>query len=151
MARGATDYAADAERRVPGCGYGLRSFRCVLDERHQDGARAEVEDPLDQHHVVPRHANDRLGRAGGHRLQLRQHARHFVRAMFRVDEDPVEARAGDDLRDDVAAERAPQPDLRPLLPECGFEPVGRQVQMTVTVHRILRACDARAAPVRRAR
>ena len=113
-------HAADAMRRI--AGRGNRGARLIgrLHERHQQAARADIQQPLHQHRVVPGHPHHRLGGAGGQRLQLGQHLQRFARRMFSIDDDPVVAGIGQHLGDDIAAQAAPQADLAALLAQRGF-------------------------------
>ena len=104
----AANAAGRIARRLDGAA-GL--IRC-LNERDEQGLRADVEKALDQHDVVPRRAHDRRRGAGLRGLQLRQHVRHLVGRMLGVEKEPVEARMGDDLGRDRAAQAAPQADLQ---------------------------------------
>ena len=103
--------AANAQRRIARGGDGLARLFGILHEGNEQGARAHVERALDDDHVVPRHAEDRLGRAAAHGLQLRQQRGDVVRRVLAVDDDPVESCAGKNLGRDGAGQAAPEPDL----------------------------------------
>ena len=115
------------ERRIARGGDGLARFLGVLHKGNKERTRAHVERALDDDHVIPRHAEDRLGSAAAHGLQLRQQRGDVVRCVFAVDDNPIEARAGDDLCRDRIDEPAPEADLPLLFCECLLECVARQV------------------------
>ena len=64
--------SANAERRIARGSNGAQCLFNVLHKRNEQRARAHVHGTLDDHHVVPRHAKNRLGSAAAHGLQLRQ-------------------------------------------------------------------------------
>ena len=78
----------------------------------QQRLHADVEKAFDQHHVVPRRAHDGRGRVGRSRLQLGDHVLQIIGRVLGVEQQPVEAGAGDDLDAVVGRQAGPQPDLR---------------------------------------
>ncbi len=64
--------SANAQRRITRGSHGAQRLFNVLHKRNQQRARAHVHGTFDDDHVVPRHAEYRLGGAAAHGLQLRQ-------------------------------------------------------------------------------
>jgi len=58
-------------------------------------------------------------------LQLAENHRQFVRRMFGVDQNPIEAGARDNFRGDVAAQTAPEAELGSTFGDGALESVGR--------------------------
>ena len=125
-ARAARDPAV-AARRIARRPHGALGLLGVVDERNQQGLRADIERALDHHQIVPRHAHHRRGRAVRDRLQLRQQSRNLVRRVLAVEQQPVEAAVGDDLGRDVAGQAAPESDLQPAFREGLLEGVALEL------------------------
>src|SRR5262245_41337191 len=93
-----------------------------LHVRHEKILSAGIEDAFDENEIVPRwthHGCSRAARGGA--LQLRDDAGQFIWRVLHVNEDPVKARTSDDFRAEVAAQAAPQADLRPSFAHCLLE------------------------------
>ena len=73
---------------------------------------ADIEQPFDDHGVVPGGSDDGVRRSPAHRLKLGEHHRQFVRRMLGVEQNPVESGVGEDFGDDGAREAVPQPELQ---------------------------------------
>src|SRR5262245_2385029 len=125
-------HSAHACRRVARIGDGLARLVDRLDERDQQGLRADVEHALDRDHVVPGHAHDRMHGVRRDRLQLAEHHVELVRRVLGVDEEPVEARAGARFGAVVVREREPETDLQLTNNDGAFKQVGWQI------HKLLR-------------
>ena len=127
--------ATIAERRISRGGDGRLCFLGILHEGNENGAGPDIENPLHHHGIVPGTAHDRFCRTRGHSLQLRKHPRDFVGCVFGIDQNPIETGAGQDLRNDVAAERTPDSDLWQTICESSFESVRRQ-ERRIAEHRL---------------
>ena len=103
--------SAHALRRIA-CGRDrLLRFLLGLHVGNEQRLRADVEEALDHHRVVPRRPHDRVRGAAGRGLQLAVDHRHLVRRVLGVEQQPVVARAGEDLDRQVARQARPQADL----------------------------------------
>src|SRR5512146_1268103 len=60
--------SANTKRRITCGGDCMKSFIDTLHERNEQRARANIHCALDDHHVIPRHAEDRRGSAATHGL-----------------------------------------------------------------------------------
>jgi hypothetical protein len=98
-----------------------------LHKRKEQAARAGIEQALDQHRLVPRHANHRLGAAADRGAQMRHHVDEVIGRMLHVDEHPVEAGTGDHLGGDRAGHTEPQSDLRLAGRQRPLETIRRQI------------------------
>src|SRR5687768_1084484 len=126
-ARGAR-HAARPAGGITGVGDGAFGFGPGGDVRYQDGLCTDVEHPLDGHHVVPRHAHHAMRRIRRRRLQLGQQVFEVVGGMLAVEQQPVEAGAGDHLDGVVRRQARPQPDLRLARAERALEEVRLQLR-----------------------
>ena len=135
-------HAANAERRIARSGDGLARLIGILHEGNEQGARAHVERPLDDDRLVPGHAEDRLGRAAAHGLQLRQQRVDVVGRVLAVDHDPIKARAGQNLSSNGAGQSGPAPDWRsPFASACLNALRGKSLATRALVSI---SCDGRA-------
>ncbi len=107
----ATD-AADAGWRIAGGSDRQPRLFGILHHRHQQGLRADIQQLFDLHRIVPRRTHHRLAGVGRNGLQLGQHRWYIVGRVFAVDQQPVEARAGQQFGAVAAAQPKPQADLR---------------------------------------
>ncbi len=122
-----TGRGAVALRRVAHGRDGGARFVGRLDVRDEQVLRANVEEPFDQNHVVPRRPYYRCRRTSHQRLQLAQDHRQFVGRVLGVDQDPVEPRAGNHLGRQIVARAAPKTDLRSPFANGLFEGVRGQL------------------------
>src|SRR5712692_10866905 len=104
--------AADALRRIARRRDGAPRFFGRLHEGKEQRARADVEQALDDHRLVPGHAHHRLGGAALGGAQMMRDVRQLVGRMLHVEEQPVEAGACRDFGRRRAGEAHPQADLR---------------------------------------
>jgi hypothetical protein len=123
VARGAAhaDDAANALRSVARRRHRVPRRVGTLDEGTEQRRRADVEHPLDDHRVVPRHAHHRHHLRCRERLQKLQHAHRIERRVLHVDHAPVEAGVADGLGDDRA--RRQDPGAERLMAAGGLEQV----------------------------
>src|SRR6185312_13893194 len=103
--------AANALRRIARRRHGAPRLFGRLHERKEQRTRANVEQPLDDHRLVPWHAHDWLGGAALRGAQMMRDVRQLVGRMLHVEQEPVEAGAGRHLRRARAGEAHPQADL----------------------------------------
>ena len=90
-------HAAHALGRIAGVGHRFACLLGCVDHRNQHGLGADVEHPLEHHHVVPGHPHHCLSRIGRHRLQLGMDRLEVVGRVLHVEQDPVEAGTCDQL------------------------------------------------------
>ena len=142
--------AANAGRRIADRRDRAARLVGVLHIGHEDRLRADVEHALDQHGVVPGRPHDRRRGAARRCLQLRHQTGDLVRRVLAVEQDPVEARIGDDLGGDVAAQAAPQADLQLAGGDRLLEAVAGELHggLTRTARRCRRAGRNRRAACR---
>ncbi len=103
--------AAQARGRIARVGDRAFRFVGVLHVGNQDRLRADIQEPLDRHHVVPGDADHGVRGVGRCGLQLLQHRFEIVGRMLGVEQYPVEARARHELGRVVRRQAAPQADL----------------------------------------
>jgi hypothetical protein len=99
----------------------------VLNKWDQNRWRPDIEETFDQYGIIPGRADNRSGRATSECLELVQNPRDFVGRMLHIEQDPVEPAVSNDLRHDVAAEAAPEPDLHLASFKSGFERIALKV------------------------
>jgi hypothetical protein len=119
-------------RRITRGSHCLGRFLGTLHEGQDQVGRSNIQKAFDQHRIVPGRAHHRGGGGVGvdlHGLQLLQHHRQFIGRMLGVDHHPVKARRSNDLGHDVAAQHAPQTDLRPSFLERALERVHWQFHL----------------------
>ena len=119
-----------------------RTFRFLLrfDIGNEKLLGADVEQALDDHLIVPRRSDDRMGRSAAHRLKLSQHHRQFVRRVLGVDQNPVEPRIGEDFDDQMADKLCHSPICnRPDFSAClkGFVSLSTEGSLTVELRAYL--------------
>ncbi len=119
--------AAHAARRVAHGGDGGLGLGGGLDVGDEQRLRADVEEALDQRGVVDLRADDRGQRIGREGLELGEDAELVAGRMLGVEQQPVEAGAGDRLGGEAVDQRDPEADLRAALGEGGLEAVAGQV------------------------
>ncbi len=113
-------------RGIPGGGHRALRFLRRLHEGNDEALHPDVQQPLEDHGVVPRRPDDRARRPFAHRLELAQHQRQLVGRVLGVDQHPVEAGSGDDFRGHVARQAAPQPNLHVTFAERFLQSIDRQ-------------------------
>jgi hypothetical protein len=108
-----------------GCGRieGLARLLRALNIRDQPGLRADIEEAFDQHRIVAGRPHDRRDRIRRHSLQLRQHGQRVAGGVLGVEQHPIEARAGQRLRNIGAGKATPESDLLSPFDQCAFERV----------------------------
>ena len=94
---------------------------------------AGIQDALDEDGVVPGRPDDRGRGPAREGLHLRDEARQLVRRVLGVEQDPVETRIAEDLGHDIAAEAAPEPDLRAAVGERRLERVPVQFHLVLLI------------------
>ena len=98
----------------------------AADVRDHDVRRACVEHALDPRHVVDRNAHDGRGGRTANGEQLLSDDLQIVRRVLHVEQQPIEARVGDDLGNDVVGKVDPQADLAAAGRERFLEGIVRQ-------------------------
>ncbi len=110
-----SDEATPALRWISGGGDGGARFFGRLHVRHEQVLHADVEQSLEEDQVIPGWPHDGGGGAAGHRLQIIEDHRQLIGGVFGVDQNPIEAGAGDHFHGQIAAEAIPEADLRPAI------------------------------------
>src|ERR1017187_4348788 len=103
--------SANAKRRIASGGDRLARLFGVLNEWNEKRASTDIESALEHHRVIPRKPEYRLGGAATHCLQLGKQRWDIVRRMFTINDDPVKACAGNDLRGYRTRQTAPESNL----------------------------------------
>ena len=101
-----------APGRVARRGNDARGLIGGLDHGYEEGLNADVEVLLDELARPVHRPHDGLYRIGSDGLQLRKHGAHIVWRVLRVEAQPVETNAGQELRNGGVDHADPQPDLR---------------------------------------
>src|SRR5262249_34059155 len=121
--------AADSFRGIAGRGDRFPRFVGVLNERDKKALHSHVEEALEQDRVVPGWTNHRAGGAAGRGLQLAVNHRKLVRRVLGVEQDPIEACAGNDFDGNMTRQAAPQTDLRAPFAQATFKLVGLDIDV----------------------
>ncbi|MDT4869498.1 hypothetical protein FQZ97_1045300 [compost metagenome] len=82
-----------------------------LHHGHQQGLGADIQQLLDQHRVADGRADDRLGRVGRDGLELGEQGAQVVGGVLAIQQQPVEAGVGRQLRAVGIGETQPEADL----------------------------------------
>mmetsp|Transcript_35374 Transcript_35374/g.82715 ORF Transcript_35374/g.82715 Transcript_35374/m.82715 type:complete len:226 (-) Transcript_35374:49-726(-) len=101
--------------RVARCCYCLPCLLSSIDIREEDALCAQVQYPLDNHWLIPRHADDWFSVSILRSLQLRQHIHDLVGTMLHVNHEPIHTRdGGQHFCHQATAQARPQADLATL-------------------------------------